>query len=141
MRSNWKTEIVPLILLLLSLLLTLSSCKKDKEPNLPKPYNIKSATLEYYKGHSVMTNPGKYSYLYDELPETVPKLCKTVQGLLLHVFHTDRYGVSLTEERKKEIHLRKVEDMLKCLIDLQGLSLIQPRDPNERLISHCREPQ
>jgi len=88
-----------------------------------------------------MTNPGKYSYLYDELPETVPKLCKTVQGLLLHVFHTDRYGVSLTEERKKEIHLRKVEDMLKCLIDLQGLSLIQPRDPNERLISHCREPQ
>lgn len=139
MRANGKSEIVLFILLLLSLLLILSSCRKEKESNIPKPHNFQPATLEYYKGHSIMTNPGKYAHLYDELPETIPQLCQTVQGLLLHVFHTERYGVSLSEERKKEVRLRKVEDMLQCLIDLQDQSLILPRNPDERIISHCRD--
>jgi len=127
------------MLLLLSLPLALSSCRREKESNTTRVYDAKPTTLEYYKGHSIMTDPGKYAHLYDELPETIPQLCQVVHGLLMHILHTERYGVSLTQERKQEVHLRKVEDMLQTLIGLKDQSLVQPRDPNERVISICRD--
>ncbi|MFC1634200.1 hypothetical protein ACFL5Z_05110 [Planctomycetota bacterium] len=40
-----------------------------------------------------MTDPGRYAQMYETLPEEVPELCRVVQGLLLHVFHTHRYSV------------------------------------------------
>ncbi len=86
-----------------------------------------------------MTNPGEYAYLYDSLPDTIPQLCQTVQGLLLHVFHTSCYGVNLSEQRKKEVRLRKVEDILQRAMELADQALIQPRDPENRVISHCRD--
>lgn len=127
------------VLLLLSLLLILPSCKKGKEANVTQSPSPEPATLEYYKGHSVITNPGRYAYLYDTLPETIPQLCQVVQGLLLHVFHTNRYGVNLSEQRKKEVRLREVEDILQRAMELSDQPLIQPRDPENRVISHCRD--
>jgi len=125
--------------MLLSLLVVLSSCKRgdkarESATSFPEP-----STLEYYKGHSVITSPDRFGYLYDTLPETIPELCQIVQGLLLHVMHTHRYGVHLTEQRKKEVRLREVEDILHRAIELSADPLNQPRDPNSRVISHCRD--
>ncbi len=103
-------------------------------PELPAPQ-----TLEYYKTQSIMTNPGKYSYLYDNLPQSPLELTRVVQGVLLHIFHTESYGVHLTKERKEEVRVRKVEDVLECIMMLDNRPLSQPRDPNERMISHCRD--
>ncbi|MFC1603854.1 transglutaminase-like domain-containing protein [Planctomycetota bacterium] len=97
------------------------------------------ATLEYYKGHSVITNPGRYAYLYDTLPDTIPQLSQAVQGLLLHEFHTNRYGVNLPEQRKKEARLREVENILQRAMELSDQPLIQPREPENRVISNCRD--
>lgn len=127
------------VLLLLSLLLILPSCKKEKEANVTQPLSPEPATLEYYKGHSVITNPGRYADLYDTLPETIPQLCQVVQGLLLHEFHTNRYGVNLSEQRKKESRLREVENILQRAMELAEKPLIQPREPENRVISNCRD--
>lgn len=128
-----------LVLLLLSLLLILTSCKKGKKANVFQSLGPEPTTLEYYKGHSVITNPGKYAYLYDTLPDTIPQLSQTVQGLLLHEFHTNRYGVNLSEQRKKEARLREVENILQRAMELSDQPLIQPRDPENRVISNCRD--
>lgn len=127
------------VLLLLSVLLILSSCKTGKESSVSQSPNTEPGTLEFYKEHSVITNPGKYSYLYDTLPETIPQLCQVVQGLLLHVFHTERYGVNLSEQRKKEVRLRKIEDIIQRAMELSDHPLIQPRDPENRVMSHRRD--
>jgi excinuclease ABC subunit A len=127
------------VLLLLSLLLILPSCKKEKGANLTQSHGPEPATLEYYKEQGIMTAPGRFTYLYDTLPETVPELCRTVQGLLLHVFHTNRYGVNISEQRKKEVRLRKIEDILQREMELADQPLIQPRNPENRVISHCRD--
>ncbi|MBN2313444.1 MAG: transglutaminase domain-containing protein [Sedimentisphaerales bacterium] len=86
-----------------------------------------------------MTDPGKYAHLYEGLPEDVSELCRVVQGLLLHVFHTHRYGVTLTEQRKKEVRLREVELILQRALELDEKPLIEPREPEKRVISHCRD--
>ena len=127
------------VLLLLSILLILPSCKKGKVANVAESSVPEPATLEYYKEQSIITNPGKYTYLYDTLPETIPQLCQTVQGLLLHVFHTNRYGVILSEQRKKEVRLREVEDILQHAMELADQPLIHQREPENRVVSHCRD--
>lgn len=86
-----------------------------------------------------MTTPDKYTYLYDTLPGTIPELGQVVLGFLLHVFHCKKYGVNISEQRKKEVHLREVEDILQCAIELNDRSLIPARDPGNRVITHCRD--
>jgi hypothetical protein len=127
------------ILLILSVLLIIPSCKKEKEANVVQSFNPELETLEYYKGHSVITDPGKYAYLYEALPKTIPQLSKVVQGLLLHEFHTSRYGVNLPEQRKKESRLREVEKILQRAMELAEKPLVQPRRPENRVISNCRD--
>lgn len=127
------------VLLLLSGLLILPSYKKGEEANVEQSDNPKPETLEYYKEHSVITTPGRYADQYDTLPETIPQLCQVVQGLLLHEFHTNRYGVNLPEERKKESRLREVEKILQRAMELAEKPLIQLRKPENRVISNCRD--
>ena len=138
MTINGKCRLV-FVLLLLSLLLILPLCKKEKQANVIQSLNPEPATLEFYKEHSVITNPGRYTYLYNTLPETVPQLSQVVQGLLLHEFHTNRYGVNLSEQRKKEARLREVENIIQRAMELSEKPLIQPRNPENRVISNCRD--
>ncbi|MHC4536508.1 MAG: transglutaminase-like domain-containing protein [Planctomycetota bacterium] len=125
--------------LLFLFLVLLPSCKKGKDANVTGSLNPELATLEFYKVHSVITNPGRYADLYEALPDTILQLCQVVQGLLLHEFHTSRYGVNLPEQRKKESRLREVENILRRAMELAEKPLIQPREPENRVISNCRD--
>jgi len=121
------------------LLLFFCSCKEGKGPGAVQPPAPEPATLEYYSGQSAITDPGQYAYLYDSLPESVAELCRVTQRLLLHPFHTERYGVELTEQRRKEVRLREVEDILHRAIELDERMLIENREPQKRVTGHCRD--
>jgi hypothetical protein len=123
----------------LPVLLIATSCKKEKEANVEQSLNPEPSTLEFYKGHSVITNPGRYAGMYEALPESIPELCKVVHGLLMHEFHTSRYGVNLPEHRKKESRLREVENIIQRAMELAEKPLIEPREPEDRVISNCRD--
>jgi excinuclease ABC subunit A len=127
------------VLLILLVLLIVPSCKKEKEAYAEQSLSPEPATLEYYKGHSAITNPGRYAGLYEALPETIAELCQVVQGLLMHEFHTNHYGVNLPEQRKKESRLREVENILQRAMELAEKPLIEPRRPEDRVISNCRD--
>ena len=73
---------------------------------------------DYYKQPGIMTEPGEYHYMLKDMPNGIPELCKTVQGLILHIFWSEAYGVKLSNERKKEVNLRKFEDMLARIVEL-----------------------
>ena len=100
-----------LVLVILPLLIILSSCSEENVTSVRQLSSPDSATLEFYKGQSVITNPNKYGYLYDTLPDTIPELCQVVQGLLWHEFLPSQYGVKLSG-RRKEASLREVERIL-----------------------------
>lgn len=51
--------------------------------------------LGYYAHPGPMTNPGEHTNLFDGLPTNIPALCQVVQGLLLHIFWAERYGIVL----------------------------------------------
>lgn len=95
--------------------------------------------LAYYAQPAPMTAPGAYASLFAGLPEDVPGLVACVQGLLLHIFWAERYGVRLSEERKGEVQIRPVERKLARMFELDPRPLSEPRPLERRLVGNCRD--
>ena len=111
--------------------------KEETEKNNAK--NSHRSMLKYFTTQGIMTDPGEYTYLYKDLPSDVEKLVEIVQGTMIHIFHANRYGVKLSEERKKEVQIRKVEEMLERIIELDSRPITQARAPEKRLVGNCRD--
>ena len=62
-----------------------------------------ASPLGYYARPGLMTDPGEHAGLSESLPTDIPALCQVVQGILLHIFWAERYGVARSEERKQAI--------------------------------------
>ena len=86
-----------------------------------------------------ITDPGARGALLDDLPTEPAALCRAVQGLMLHVFWAERYGVSLSEERKGEVQLRAVARQLARMVEIDGRPLSVAREPERRLVGNCRD--
>ena len=95
--------------------------------------------LQYYATPGIMTDPGEHSALFNGLPADIPALCGIVQGLILHVHWAERYGVSLTEERRQEPNLRKVSRQLERIRELDGSPLTVARPLEKRVVGTCRD--
>lgn len=95
--------------------------------------------LAYYTQPGPMTDPGPYAHLFDGLPTDIPSLVKTLQGVMVHIFWAEQYGLQLTDERKAEVNLRYVDKQLARIMELDDRPLTEAR-PNERkLVGNCRD--
>jgi len=86
-----------------------------------------------------MTAPGPYASLLDALPTELPALVKSVQGLMLHAFWANSYGVSLTDERRAEVNLRRVDKQLARILELDDCPLTEARPHEQKLVGNCRD--
>jgi hypothetical protein len=105
-----------------------------------EPNTAESKDLKYYSTQSNITEPGRYTYLYDGLDQDVNSLVAAVQGVLVHGAHLHGYGITLSEERiqKQEHTIRKVENMLARIDELDDRPLKYQREPDKRLVASCR---
>jgi len=86
-----------------------------------------------------ITHPGPYLNLYASLPSDIPALVEVVQGLLVHVFWSERYGLNLSEERKAEVQLRTMERRLARMLELDPSPLTTPRQNEKKIVGNCRD--
>jgi len=86
-----------------------------------------------------MTDPGENAGLFNDLPTEIPALCQVVQGLLLHVFWAERYGVPLSEERQREVEIRRVSQKLARIRELDDRPLTVERPLEKKLVGNCRD--
>jgi len=96
-------------------------------------------TLDFYVHHSLITNLGKYSHTFDDLPHDIQSLVSIIQGLVVSLPWEDAYGLDIREERQKEIYLRTVPEMLKRIFELDSSSLTVKRPPEKRKVGLCRD--
>jgi hypothetical protein len=87
----------------------------------------------------VITSPGTYTNLFDPLPGDIASLVKVVQGLMIHVFWIERYGIQLDDARKEEVQLRFVSKMLARMLELDPRPLTEAREPVKKLVGNCRD--
>jgi transglutaminase superfamily protein len=86
----------------------------------------------------VMTDAGKYAGLVKQLPKDAAGVARVVQGLLIHEFWADAYGVTLTDEDRDRVNLRRAEQVLDAIVSRDDRPLDVPRAPAERIASNCR---
>jgi hypothetical protein len=95
--------------------------------------------LDYYAQPGPMTDPQDQAALLNDLPADIPSLVKIVQGVMVHIFWAERYGLTLSDERKQEVNLRFVNKMLARMIELDDRPLTVARELDRKLIGNCRD--
>jgi len=96
--------------------------------------------LSYYASPGPMTDPKEHVSLFDGLPADVPALVEVVQGLLVHIFWAERYGLQLPQERKeREVNLRFVSNQLARIQELDVAPLTVARPLEKKLVGNCRD--
>jgi len=98
-----------------------------------------SCNQKYYAQHSVITDPRENVHLFDGLPRDLLGLVKTVQGLLVYIEWAKSYNMRVPEERRQELYLRSVPQMLGHILALDPSPLPVPRPPERRKVSICRD--
>ena len=101
--------------------------------------DVRSSELTFYARQGPITDPGRLTMLLDNLPSDPGVLVKIVQGLIVHVFWAERYGLSLGEDRKQEVRLRSVPRMLSRVIELDDRPLTEARPLAAKLVGNCRD--
>ena len=86
-----------------------------------------------------MSDPGIYASLYENLPTSISELVKLVQGITIHVFWAERYGLKIPPERMDELQLRSMERRLARTIELDPRPLDKARTIDKKLIGNCRD--
>ena len=95
--------------------------------------------LAYYACPGLMTDPKEHAPLFEGLPTEIPLLVEVVQGLLLHIFWAEQYGVALSEERKGEVQLRFIAPQLARIQELDDRPLAEARPLERKLVGNCRD--
>ncbi len=94
---------------------------------------------DFFSEQGLTSNPGSFISLFDDLPDTIDELVKVVQGLTIHVFWAERYGLIIPGERMFELQLRTMEKRLARTLQLDPRPLREVRSIDNRLIGNCRD--
>lgn len=97
------------------------------------------STLTFFAQQGLISEPGTYAGLFENLPTSIPELVKLVQGVTIHVFWTERYGFKAPAERMSELQLRSMERRLGCTLALDTRPLAEPRANEKKLLGNCRD--
>ncbi len=96
--------------------------------------------LSYFANPGPMTDPQDQAGLLADLPADLPSLVKIEQGVIVHPFWMERYGLNRSPEREeRETNLRFVNKMLARLMELDPRPLTTPRPLERKLIGNCRD--
>ncbi|MGC9399827.1 MAG: transglutaminase-like domain-containing protein [Anaerolineae bacterium] len=95
--------------------------------------------LHFYAQPGPMTGVEKHADRLNALPRDIQGLVHVVQGLLIHVFWAERYGVTLPEARQNEVEIRAAEAMLDHALTLDDRPLTEARPLKKRLVGNCRD--
>jgi hypothetical protein len=99
-------------------------------------------SLTFYRQPDPMTHvptESRINVLLAKLPNDLIGIIRTVQNSLLHIFWAERYGVTLSEERKAEVEIRSAADMLRNIHAIDATPVSETRQPEQRLVGNCRD--
>lgn len=99
-----------------------------------------SSVLEFYLQYSTFTDPGKFTCLYKNLPDSLTELCHLIKSQFIHPYaELSRYRELIPKERWNEIpDYPTVQSILEGLITHDSAGIIAERKPEDRLILGCR---
>jgi formylglycine-generating enzyme len=100
-----------------------------------------NSVLDIYRQYSPYTDPGKYKYLYKNLPDSLPELTQLVKSQTVHpMAELPMYEDRIPKERWNEFSkYPTVRSILEGLVSYDFRGLVKDRTPEHRLVLGCRE--
>lgn len=96
--------------------------------------------LDFYRQYSTFTDPGEYAYLYKNLPDSLPDLCRIIKSQYINPYELRMYEGQIPMERVNEImKYPTVQSALEGLLSYDSSGLVQDRKPEDRLVLICRD--
>jgi hypothetical protein len=112
----------------------------DKTTHLPRASQRgRTDLLNYYAQPGSMTDPQDQVHLLADLPTDISSLVKVVQGVMVHIFWAERYGLTLSDERKDEVNLRFIPKILARITELDPQPLTVARSLDRKFVGNCRD--
>lgn len=96
-------------------------------------------TLDFYRTPGIMTEVGAHAAFLKNLPGDIQTLTKVIQGVLIHIFWAERYGLKLTDARKQEVEIRPAAGMISRIRAIDPSPLTVSRLLQKRLVGNCRD--
>ncbi|TET69660.1 MAG: hypothetical protein E3J56_09270, partial [Candidatus Aminicenantes bacterium] len=102
-----KKQTFGLFILIIIILVTTycqtDSAKSNRKNQLVENGQSDNSILDFYRQYSSFTDPGKYEYLYENLPDSLPKLCSLIKSQFIHP-HAElpKYRDQIPKERWNE---------------------------------------
>jgi hypothetical protein len=94
---------------------------------------------EYYQHVGPMTSVDAHAAEFSALPRSVAALCEVIQGVLIHRdMAAFAYGVTFSNERKDDAHIRPIADVFARIRALDHRPLSVAREPGDRMAGVCR---
>lgn len=91
-----------------------------------------------YLEPGVMTSLGRFASQFAGLSPSPSALAAVGHGLLIHEHIAPNYGVRLSEEQRRSVHMRRIEQVLEHALTLHDAPLTEPRPPSLRAPVNCR---
>lgn len=92
---------------------------------------------DFYKTQSPFSDPGAYAYLFDQLPDDLPAMCRVVQTTYRHYYECKK--IPQLQPRMTEVNTRYVSDILARMLALDPRPLTEERPLEKRFIGCCRD--
>lgn len=98
------------------------------------------SVLDFYCQYSSFTNPGKYEYLYKDLPDSLPELCQLIQKQFMHIVaEYPSYKNIMPNDSQYDItKYTTIESILEALYQKDSNGLTLNRKPENRLVFGCQ---
>lgn len=130
-----------IVLIFMISFLTVTGCNSQQNSRLTKNVQFKGSVLDFYKQYSSFTDPGEYTYLYKNLPDSLPELCSLIKSQFIHPYaELPQYSDQIPRERWNEsIKYPTVRSILEGLLSHDSRGLVKDRKPADRLVLGCRE--
>jgi len=139
MKTSILTSII--IFYLIGYCYAQNNTKKSDVPLQNNTYEqVDSSVLNFYRQYSSYTNPGKYEYLYENLPDSLPELCQLLKSQTIHPWaELPMYQEQIPKERSDEdLMYLTVKSILEGLLSYDSSGIILERKPEDRLLISCR---
>ncbi len=110
-------------------------------PTKKEVNDVDISILEFYRQYSEYTDPGEYAYLYENLPDSLPELCRLIRSQYINYgWELDNYRELIPKERWNEsLKYRTVKSALEGLLSYDSRGLVKDRKPENRLMLICRD--
>jgi formylglycine-generating enzyme required for sulfatase activity len=124
------------LLLITISILTLSRCNAQQKVE----FTDEKSVLDFYCQYSSYTNPGKYEYLYENLPDSLPELCQLIQKQFMHIVaeYPTYKNVMPSDSRYDITKYTNIESILEVLYHKDPNGLTLNRKPEDRLVFSCQ---